>query len=410
MNIDATGSRMPNGTWTDKLGQIQLRHVDTFAQEFGFLDRFDYFATTMPVHYSNVYALMLRPTSFSDIYTNNVFQSGVYLLIVAALLVLCVCAYLNEKRHLLQIDDNVNNIWQQLHCLIPFNATWWTHQNGVTRKVQIMTGSIGLLLLLTYYQCNLLHHLLVPKPPPIITLMDIAESVRSHKVKLQFYKNQSLYEKEIAISTIGEIAQLAAAMKVNQPLYRMDDRLSQVRSENAIIIDHIDRIYAELYEIEPDECAKFALVKIPLTSMMSMFILNKHRRDMVEVLNNNIAQRYGFLERVREEKQPDEICLRHILSDHPPVMSHVPLTLESLSASFVYLGFLLICAMMIFIVEILYSNSSTTLIARQQTPTQQLTMVINLAAYSPIERHVIIHNCATFIHGQQFLKDTTLLY
>jgi hypothetical protein len=389
------------------MGLIQSGYVDTFAEQFGYLNRFDDFASTMPVDYGSVYALMLRPTSPVHIYSNSVFPFSVYALIVAAVLTLCACEYLNEQRHLIQIDENVNKSWAQLHSLIPFNATWWMYQDGVTRKVHIMTGSIALLLLLTYYQCNLLHHLLIPKPAPMITVSDIAQRVHSHKAKLLFHRVQSLYEKEIMATNVSEITSLAAAIQVNQPLYGANGAMDKVTRDNAIIIDRLDNIYADIINMDPNECANYAIVEVPLTSIMSVIFLNKRRSDVVERLNKNIAQRLEYLLQINDKDQPHEICLRHIMSNNPPEPSYVPLHLRSLSASFVFLLFFLSCAVLIFGIELVVNKMFTTRTKEQQHLTPQydeVNMCINLRQYSPNDRQVIIANCQAFLDGFGYLK------
>src|SRR4029079_13739868 len=137
---------------------------------------------------------------------------AIYLLIISAMCVLCFCTFVNEKRHEKQIDEYVNTVWEQLHSLVPFNATWLTYQDGVTRKLLIMTGSTGLLLLLTYYQCNLLHQMLIPKPIPPITIADIANSVINHQSKILFSGKNSGHEIEIMSSNAGELSLLSAAL------------------------------------------------------------------------------------------------------------------------------------------------------------------------------------------------------
>src|SRR4051794_28905031 len=98
------GARLPNGSWTGKLGEVQSGYVDMFPSTWAYLDRFDDFAFTTPIEYGEVYALMLRPTSLMNILANNIFQPLVFLLIFFAICVLCFCEFVNEKRHSTQID------------------------------------------------------------------------------------------------------------------------------------------------------------------------------------------------------------------------------------------------------------------------------------------------------------------
>lgn len=389
------GIRLPNGSWTDRLGQIQSGIVDTFPKTWAYLDRFDDFAFTTPVKYEEVYALMLRPTSLLTIMANNVFQPVIYLLIISAIFALCFCEFLNENRHAKQVDDRVNAGWSQLHSLMPFNATWWRYQEGVTRKVLIMTGSAGLLLLMTFYQCNLLHQMLIPKPVPRIAIADIANSVESGQSKILFTGKNKTIEYEIMSSNISEITLLAAALRNNQAIYMKHgyiktDIIPIIASDNAVFIENINDIFELLSKLPPDKCADYALVRVLLTSTMETMLISKRRMDIVEVLNIHIAERLEFLNRFIDEIKPHEICLRH-MSDNPPDPIRMPLHLRSLSDSFAFLLFFLCFATLVFLVEVFINKVWNTQPAKHMDSEDDNTIIMfHLNKYSLADRDLII--------------------
>jgi hypothetical protein len=92
-DADEVGTRLSNGSWTGELGEIQSGRIDMLPYAWGYLDRFDNFAFTTPIYYEEAYALMLRPTSLLSILSNNVFQPLIYLLIIAAICLLCFAKF-----------------------------------------------------------------------------------------------------------------------------------------------------------------------------------------------------------------------------------------------------------------------------------------------------------------------------
>jgi hypothetical protein len=317
------------------------------------------------------------------------------------MLALCACEYLNEQRHAIQIDEHVNKPWSQLRSLIPFNATWWVYQTGVTRKIQIMTGAVALLLLLTYYQCNLLHQLLIPKPVPRITVADIAHAVTTRTSTVQFAKRLSAFEHEIEHTSIGELSLLSQALKNNTPMYGKENVLKDIISNNVVFIDSRRYIYGELLNINPGDCVNYALVRVPLAhSIFYPLLLSKRRKDVVNELNIIIADRFLYVNRMNEERQPSETCLRYIQSDDPPDPSYTSLHLQSLSFSFAFLIILLCCCTVTLLVEVgIHRRTGCAMITvvQEKILVDEVVLLIDLEEYSSMQRHLIMHECRVFV-------------
>jgi hypothetical protein len=397
-------TRQPNGSWTEMFGEIQSGYMDMFPYAFAYLDRYDDFVFTTPLLYDETYALMLRPNSIWDILTNSLFQPIIYLLIILSISVLCFIEFVNEKRHLLQVDDKVNTSWSQFHSLIPSNVTAWTYQVGVTRKMQIMTGSVALLLLLAYYQCNLLHQLLIPKPVPIVTVADIANYVSNYRSKVMFLFSDSDTENEIMGTRVGEVSSLAAALRQNPPMYEDKNVMSQIIHNNVIYIDNIVSIYYNLRALSPEQCANYVFVRLPLISGLASFLLHKRRADVVEILNARIDERLEAFKRVADDYKPSELCLR-CFTNNPPAPSYVPLPLHSLSGSFAFLLLSLFCATMAFVVEVVTSMFQTpNIIEHIDLPDDNINIVVNLSEYSKSDRMFIISKCSSLQKTLDSLK------
>ncbi len=406
-DTEVFGDLLPNGTWTGKLGNIQNGNNDMYLYPRAYLNRFNDFEFTTPVMYGEVYALMSRPMSLVNvIFSNNPFQPIIYLLIGITILILGTLGIVNEHRHFIQQDNNVNTFWSQLHSFVPFNATSWIHQSGLTRKVQIVTGSFALLLLLTYYQSNLIHQLLMPKWVPIISPRDIAYAIETFQSKVIICETDT--ETEIRNTHVGDVGLLSKAMVKNPPNYFMGDfesTMSQIISEKGILIDTMININSFLAKIPPHKCAEYSLVKLPLTSITYSLLVSKRRIDIMELLNSRIAEAFEYINLQLESAKPEELCLRHIFGENPPDPSFAALNLYALSASFAFILLFLFLSIFVFFLEVVIGKIwKQNVIEDVDDEEDNISMMINLKEFAKENRHLIIRKCATFLNHLEHLK------
>ncbi len=339
------------------------------------------------------------------ILSNNPFQPIIYLLIGITILILGTLGIINEHRHFIQQDNNVNTFWSQLHSFVPFNAKSWIHHSGLTRKVQIVTGSFALLLLSTYYQSNLIHQLLMPKRAPIISARDIAYAIETFQSKVIVYERDT--ETEIRNTHDGDVGLLSKAIVKNPPSYFMDfeSTWSQITSGNGIVIDIVVNIYDFLDKIPPHKCAEYSLVKLPLTSITYSMLVSKRRVDIMELLNIRIAERFEYLNLKRESEKPEELCLRHIFGENPPDPGIAALNLYSLSPSFAFISLFLCLSMIVFVLEVVIGKIwKQNLIEDVDDEEDNISMMVNLKEFAKENRHLIIYKCATFLNHLEQLK------
>src|SRR5689334_14955227 len=208
---------------------IQSGQLDTFVT-YGFVtaERIDEFQFTTPFG-AERYSILMRQHKHS-MYTYFVallagIEPIVGVLLLAALFIILCIAYFNEQRILHIFNGaHTNNVFALLHLIIPGNVTWWPHQNGVTRKVLILTSGFTILLSITHYQSNLLKELLIPPPIEPVSMYDLARSVESKGTKVIFNDRSSLIEREIRNSNNTHLKAFADALKVNPPMYTTNVR------------------------------------------------------------------------------------------------------------------------------------------------------------------------------------------
>lgn len=304
------------------------------------------FLFTTPIIFSETYALMNRGTSTFEINTNGLLADihpVVYMLLVFSLIVLCNIAWLNEMRHFQQNNDFINSKWMFLHSLIPYNEQNVRYSVGVTRKCLIIAFALTNFLFSAYYQCNLLQRLMIPKPAPHVTVTDIAERVRSYQSQIMF--SDSYAEFEIMDTTSGEIGLLAEALKINPPVTNKTLNLHT----GHILVATNTYINSVLTRTHHKQCGSLVLTKIPLKTEMFSIILAIRRKDTLEHLNVIVAERY---EHLLPKYNMDQKCLNALSPYIIPDAEVGPLKIRSLSGCFALVVTLLLCAFVVFMIEV----------------------------------------------------------
>jgi hypothetical protein len=104
-----------------------------------------------------------------------------FCLLLFSIMFVAILTYINE---VVQQHEHKNSIWEILMSLMPCSTSSLKYQQGLTRKTIMITGAFTIQLATTYYQCNLLEQLILPRPIPEITLRDIVNDIRSYRSKL----------------------------------------------------------------------------------------------------------------------------------------------------------------------------------------------------------------------------------
>jgi hypothetical protein len=265
----------------------------------------------------------------------------------------CVCVLIFPS------DTQVNTLWNVLHSLQPVNTAEWSCQLGVTRKVLIALCGFTVLLTTTYYQANLLKQLLSPPYPPVVTIGDIAGKVATHQSKVVFWLENNDIAVDINSAPGGEMAQLKDALAINPALIEHDSETQMIliTEKSAVLIAKIEHIYNLLHYLHPSECNNYVLVDIAVSfPPFYSILLNKQRTKMLEMLNVNIAQRYGFIEQMYVERQPKEECMENLAPTKTPEPNVKGLDMFALSGCFAMFVGLNLCGIFVFCVEIVINK------------------------------------------------------
>src|SRR3569832_801952 len=221
------------------------------------LDRFNDFLFTTPHSFAPYAALVKRTKRGQD----NVrfdglladIQLNVYALFALSLLCIWFVAMVNEK---LQNGDNVNTPWEILSSMIPQCIRDLHYQNGITRKVLILTIGFALLMGPTYYTTKLLQTLIVPNKEVKTSFEMLINRIASGVSKASFHSENTEIQPYIKASEDSEMRKLAEALKINKPVTHLTDKemLRQVLNENIISFDGMDYLNYALGELPMDEC------------------------------------------------------------------------------------------------------------------------------------------------------------
>jgi hypothetical protein len=228
------------------------------------------------------------------------------------------------------------------------------YQRGSTRKMLILTCGFTILLATTYYQSNLLQQLMIPKRPPKGTLRDIANTVASHQSKVILYAPNSLIEVEIMSSKSEEMALLANAMRNNKTIYENNEKviMEKINLESAIVIEEVSIIHDRLSKLRSEECANYVIMELAeiIPPWMSI-VLRKDETRTLEALNAIVAERYSASDDIYDMVKLTEECKNHIFPSGFPSPTYRPLSLYTLSGSFVLIFTLLLLSLLVCLIE-----------------------------------------------------------
>jgi hypothetical protein len=340
---------MNNGS-IDVHGELQI--VDSISYLFYVNDvlsgRTNALVTTALVR-DRIGFLMKRHTKMFDVNFIGLLAGiriDAFCLLLVSIILIAILTYVNE---VLQRYEHKNNMWEILTSLMPCSTSPMKYQYGLTRKVVMLTGAFTILLSTTYYQCNLLEQLILPRPIPSITLADIVDSIRSYRSKLHL-------DIAVTLELPDSMNELKAALKHNPPVIDSEKVhiMQDISNDNAILIEAISMINYRLSQLPPAECEHYVVVEVPeISPSWLAFGVHTRRKDLVEPMSVIVSERRDFVTNLIDKYQMSDECRNHI---HPPIKQeprYVPLNVYTLSGSFALLGCLCMCAVCVLFAEML---------------------------------------------------------
>jgi hypothetical protein len=344
-----------NRTWTDMaLGELQNGIADMWATDtYVTLEESNTFLFTTPFMMEKYAALMERQTNGFIVDIKGLtagIDVGVYGIIFVLLMCLTFIGYINER---CQPTNERNTTWHLLFSLFPANSHMWPNQFGLTRKVLMATIGFGILILLSLYQAKQAEVLLVPYPPPKITLTDIEKLVSTGRSKLMFDDDVAIINYVSNMSTV-----LSDSIKLSPPINLGDylgEELKLMHKHNGIHINSASGVLYLLSQIEPELCKNYVYHSFDdWTTLPSALIMRKGRRDMLDAMNVIVSERMSFVDDYVHSISLNEKCRQHIFPVYTQNPTYVSLKLAKISGAFAFLFFFLCLSLFVFLLELAY--------------------------------------------------------
>ncbi len=321
------------------------------------LERSRDFLYTTPFAIEKYAALMKRPTVFYinfDSLTANI-DIKRYVIMFAMLFLLFLICIVNERmRH----ATDRNDTWHIIMSLFPCNGVLWPQQIGATRRMLFTTIGFGILILSSIYQAKLSEQLMVPYPPPVVTLTDIERYVLSGNQKLLFnYKDSPTMQYVSQRSPV-----LNSAMETHTPVYYNDhDDMQRAIDKSAILIDAESVVLKALSSVDSNECNKYVYLTFDeWKRTYSAMILRAQLVSLLESLNVIVAERLSIADKFVQSSQLSEECRKHVFEVHTPNAHFEVLELHRFSGVFVFLGIFLVLDTGVLLGEIGWKMLNTT--------------------------------------------------
>jgi hypothetical protein len=349
-----SGMRQSNGTWTGALGLMQSATIDTLSTaSYMTLKKNIDFTYTTPFVVEKYAALMKRHTTgvYVDIDSLGAgVEFMIYALSFLILLFLLLVSMCHERLNgdISLTHKSSNSFWHLLLSLFPSNGQMWPCQTGVTRKVLMTTSGFGILILSSLYQAKLSEQLLIPYPPPIVTLNDIEHLISSGNARL-FIDNTAVREYVSVVSpALSESMNTAEHMNVSS-------YLDMIQTSNVVFIETEYVGLSLLSTIPPAECANY--VYVPLnewTHMYSALVMRKGNKQMLEDMNVVVAERMSYVDEYIQTFQLDKECSEHIFPVYEANPKYKSLQLLKITGVLAFLFLFLCISVFILFAEIIW--------------------------------------------------------
>jgi hypothetical protein len=314
IDTDEFGNYLGNGSYSvgSATQQMQNGVYDTWmSYSVPELIGFDHFLFTNAFASTHFSALMKRQHNLFNV---NFFalRAGIkvpaFCLIFATILLLAMIMFVNEK---CQTGVKRNNCWNIASALMPSNTTPLKLQRGWTRKMLIINCGFTVLLSTTYYQCNLLQQLMIPKQPSQITFEQILSSTKAKQSQLHFMDG--------LLDFIGNMKELEDVLAVNPPATAsVNPNIAELfhQHNDAVLIAEHPVLMVYLSNIPPEECSIYAVVDVrEFGTYFATLSLHKERKYLLEHLNAIVAERMDFIDRLINKNQLKQECWNQI---YPP--------------------------------------------------------------------------------------------
>ncbi len=335
-------------------GEIHMWSSEAILTE----ERCDHFLFTTPFMMEKYAALMKRQTTSFDVDIDGITAGigvNVYAMLLSVFFLLFIVCWLNERW---QYSCERNTKWQIICSLMPCHTSAFQYQIGVTRKILMATGGFGMLILSSLYQAKYSEVLMIPFPPPLVTIKDVERLVSSGNSKLIFFDENSPI-----LHYITNVSEVFADSlhSTNPPMFVTDiedELISLLNKHNGILFDTESVILDYLSTINPKLCSNYVYVTFDdWTRISSSLIMTKGRVDLLESMNVVVAERMSYMEDYVASFQLDPECKKHIFPVYTPDPSYDPLTLRDVSGTFALLVALLGVALSVLCVELISKNA-----------------------------------------------------
>ncbi len=378
MSTNLTGFLDDNNTWTHSLGELQSATVDTLSiGAYITLARSKDFKYTTPYTVRKYGAIMKRQTSkfYVDIDTVTAgLDAWIYGMFFLILMILLFVSWCHERisTHFTSQSKCSNTLWDLLISLFPANAGMWPNQFGATRKLLISTIGYAILILSALYQARLSEQLLIPYPPPVVTLTDIEQLVESGNAQL-LVDGDTVRKYVASVSPLFGKAMKTAA-QLNFEWIDYGDALYTINTYNAILIDTNNVLMGEL--LASTECANYVYVPFDdWTRIYRALIIRNGRVDILESMNVIVAERMSFIDTYFQSFQLSEECRQHIFPVYIPNPKFEPLPLLKITGALALLFLFLCSSVFVLFAEIIWYNWRG---AKMKTKKEFQTFVIHL--------------------------------
>ncbi len=348
------GTQLPNGTFTEALGLMHTGVIDMWASDAQItIPRSEGFLFTTPFNLEMYGALMKRkqPAIFIDWpgLTASI-DIQIYAIMFGILALLFFVSWLNERWHTV---DEQNTKWHLLLSLFPSNGQMWPNQFGVTRKVLMATCGFGILIVSSIYTAKLSQVMMIPLPPPIVTLEDIEMAVSSQQANLVFESANDRIMNYVKSASKS----LSNSLNTHPPIYFSSflDNIDIINTQNGILIYEESILVHILRSIPPDECGNYIYIVFDdWTRTYTSLLMGREQKDMLESWNVIVAERVSYVNEYIRTYGLSEECRNEIFPVYTPDPIYNPLILADFSGAFSLLACMLTLSLFYLMVEVIY--------------------------------------------------------
>ncbi len=319
------------------------------------LQKSEYFKYTTPLVIDKYGALLKRQKSPPFVGIHSIaagVDAQIYGITALILLFLLIVSWCHERFNTSKYKK-ANGLWDLLLFTFPSNGRMWRNQFGATRKVLMATGGFAILILSALYEAKLSEQLLIPYPPPVVTLTDIEKLVESGKA--QVLADNDAVRKYVSVASPVLSKSMKTAAQLNSPWISFGDVLNTINTNNTIVIDTESILMQELAQSAPSECANFVYVSLDeWTRMYTALIMRNGRDDILESMNVIVAERISYVDNFIQSIQLDKECYKHIFPVYTtnPTFVHIQVSKITGALALLFLG--LCTSVIILFVEIIW--------------------------------------------------------